>query len=306
MAKIAIYNWNSCLDEVIDRLKEKHTIFVNNVFEDYKDVDVVVMWNEDKRSGWGEKIIEVQKMGKKVVLYQQGVWGIDWVRPPFNEPVISDVVLVWGEGDKRRLISYGTPAEKIVVTGSPIIKHLKPRIEHEGKNVVFALEHWDWGDVVENNIVAAELRKLKDVNIITKGLHRENNTEAFTNPVISMRFSKDHLGIVANVLSRADLVVGLSESTFQFLAQVLDIPVVVADIWMPKERGGDKRYLKFEHNFSNAITKAKLEDLNKTIYHQLKHPEILREERAKAVIDNGGIDIPDPVGNICKVIEKAL
>ena len=300
MAKLALYNWNCCLDEVVPRLLKKHTLL-----KSHEEADALVLWCESNLRGWKERIDWAHKRGKKVLVYQQGIWGMDWIKPPFNEPIISDLVAVWGEGDKKRLISYGVPEEKIRVTGSQLVPRLKPRVPHEGKNVVFALEHWDlFVDVVENNIVASELRNLKGVKVITKGLHKENITEDFENPIETDRFSADHMEVVADVLSKADLVVGISESTFQFLAECLDIPVIIADIWTPKPRGGDNRYLDFKGHFSNAVTKVKLEDLNKEIYKQLKHPEIKREERRLATIENGGTDIKDPVGEFIKVVES--
>ena len=157
---------------------------------------------------------------------------------------------------------------------------------------------------MENNIVASELRKLKGVKVITKGLDKENNTQIFDNPIISNRMTADHLDTVAEVLSTADLVVGISESTFAFLAETLDIPVVIPDVWVPKPRAGDERYKDFVANESNAITKCKLEDLNKTIMYQLKHPEILREERRIASTENGGVGIKDPVQNLIDIILK--
>jgi hypothetical protein len=302
MSKIACYNWNCVLDEVIERLKKNHVLLSG-----YEGADKLVVWCEIKEKGWLERIEETQKRGKQVILYQMGVWAHDRVRPPWNEKLVSDVICVWGEGDKKKLIEYGTPEEKIIVTGCPIIPRLKPRVAHEGKNVVFALEHWDVGeDVVENNIVAAELRKLKGVKVITKGVTKENHTEIFENPVESDRFGGNHLDIVADVLSTADLVVAISESTLAFLAECLDIPVIIADIWTPKPRGKDERYLQFKGNFSNAVTKVKLEDLNKEILWQLKNPQIKREERKESAKENGGVDIKDPIGEFVKVVESCL
>lgn len=298
--KIACYNWNGVLDEVVERLRKNHTLLA-----DYEDADVMVVWAEMEEKGWRERILKKQAEGKKVILYQQGIYGMDNIRPPFNEKIISDIVCVWGEGDKQRYIENGVPEEKIKVIGCPVFQRLKPRVPHEGKNVVFALEHWDWGDVVENNIVSAELRNLRGVNVITKGLHKENNTEMFDNPVVSDRFSSNHLDVVAEVLSTADLVVGLTESTFQLFAEYLDIPVVIPDIWKPKPRGGDDRYLQFKHYCSDAVTKVTLENLNKEILWQLKHPETKRNERLKAVKNQGGVDIKDPVSNLCQIIEKS-
>jgi len=297
--KINAYNWNSCITKVLERLEEKHELV-----EEPEDADVVVLWNEIEKAGWLNIVKRAQAKGIPVILYQQGVYGIDRVRPPFNEKIHSDVVLVWGPGDKDRLVKYGVPEEKIIVTGSPVVDRLIPKQKHDGKNVVFALEHWDWGDVPENHIVASELRKLTDVNLITKGLHTENYTENFENPLISARWSNDHLDIVADLLSRTDLVVAISESTFALLAEVLDIPVIIPDVWVPKARAGDYTFLDFEKNCSNAVTKCSLEDLIPTIKEHLKHPGIKREERKKNAIMCGGIEVDNPVDNYVSIIEK--
>jgi len=47
-----------------------------------------------------------------------------------------------------------------------------------------------------------------------------------------------------------------------------------------------------------------IDKLNETIYHQLKHPDELKEERHQSCIDDGGVDIKDPIGEIVKVIEE--
>lgn len=298
--KLALYNFNCVLDEVVDEIKKRHTLLSG-----YKEADRLVVWCEIESKGWLERIKYAQKRGRKVILYQHGIWGMDNVKPPFNEKLVSDVICLWGEGEKQRYISYGVPEEKIRVTGCPIIPRLKPRVPHEGKNVLFALEHWDYGDVVENNIVAAELRKLKGVKVITKGLQKENHTEIFENPVESNRFEGNHLDIVAEVLSTTDIVVAISESTLAFLAECLDIPVIIADIWTPKPRGGDDRYLQFKGEFSEGVTKVGLDNLNKEILWQLKNPNLKKSERERATNLNGGKNIKDPVGNLCKIIEES-
>jgi hypothetical protein len=109
---------------------------------------------------------------------------------------------------------------------------------------------------------------------------------------------------VADVLSKADVVVGISESTFELLAEYLDIPVVIADIWVPKSCQGDPRYKEFKLEYSNACTKVK--DMSKfedAIRYAIKHPEHLRAERKQVAIDDGGVNIEDPVGELIKQIE---
>jgi hypothetical protein len=296
---IKLWKWNCDLDYVEPELVKRGYEIVDNC----DDADLILTWNEIKHSGWLKIIEDAHKKGKKVILYQQGIWGIDRVQPPFNEKLQSDIILVWGEGDKKRLESYGVKQE-IIVTGSPILTHLKPKEKHKGKNVVFALEHWDLDELPENLMVARELRKLNGIKVITKALKGEHNLNLYDNVIATYRFDKNHLEVVANLLANTDLVVAISESTFALMAEAMDIPVVIADCWMPKERGGEKTYLDFRHPFTKAVTKVKLEHLNSMIKWQLKHPETLREERRQMSIENGGTDKGNPVNNICNVVDK--
>lgn len=307
--KILLFNWNHILTDVEAELIKLGHIILPHTGEDKvaKQADVIVVWNEvdlSKNRTWVEKQL---KRGKRVVLIQHGRKGTSRIFPPFNETLISDVVCCWGEDDKKRLMEVGTPEDRIKVVGTTIFSHLKPRVSHEGYNVVLSPEHWD-GEVIENLWVADELRKLKSgwfekkIKVITKGLKNETKTEWYQNLIVSNRSSADHLEIVADVLSTADLVVGISESTFELLAQSLDIPVVIADCWIPKACGGDERYREYRRIYSDAVVKVPLEKLNQTIKLHLKHPELLKEERAKIVIADGGTDIANPLQEIIKVI----
>jgi hypothetical protein len=201
-------------------------------------------------------------------------------------------------------MSVGVPSEKIVVTGTPIFRHLKPRVPHKGINVVFSPEHWDV-DVSENLIVADQLRKVKGVKIITKTLQGEQMEELYDNVVSSNRSSPDHLDIVADVLSTADVVVGISESTFELCAQILDIPVVIADIWIPKACDGDDRYKDYHREYSDACLREKdVNKLKEAVYFAIENPDELSEERKKVAISDGGINLEDPLSNIINVIEN--
>lgn len=302
---ILLNNFNNILTGVTAELaKRGHTMLpFDGKEETWQKADVIVLWNETALAGWRDWIWKVKSAGKRTVLVQHGRRGTSRIYPPFNETLISDVVCVWSENDRNRLMSVGVPAEKIRVTGTPIWGYLRQRIPHKGTNVVFSPEHWDI-DVAENFIVADELRKLKKVNVITKILKNHQHPAVYDNPIESDRNSPDHFSIVADVLAKADLVVAISESTFELLAQSLDIPVVVADCWIPKACDGDERYKEYHREYSNACTMAKLPDLVSTINKQLKRPETLREERRKIVIDDGGKDIADPLMNIINVIES--
>lgn len=280
--KICLYNFNCVLDEIIPDIADKHELV-----SDQSKADLIVIWNEIERGGWKKIIENAHKRGAKVMLYQQGVHGIDRVQFPFNEKLDSDIICVWGQWDKDHLVKYGTPADKIHVIGCPFLNRLKPKMDHEGKNVVFALEHWDVEDIPENLIVASELRKLDKVKVITKALEREHDISAYDNVIVSKRFDPQHLDKVIDLLTVTDVVVAISESTFAFLAEAMDIPVVIADLWIPKSRGGDNRYLDYRHLFTKGVNKVRVEELNKTIMWTLKHPEHLKEERKETAIGYG-------------------
>lgn len=302
--KICLFDFNNILSDVAWELHRRgHKLLEKgNEIKTWRQADVIVLWNETPMGGWDKWVRQLNAMGKRTVLMQHGRRGASRMYPPFNEPLCSDVVCSWGENDRKRLTSCGIEDSRIKVTGTTIFSHLKPRIPHEGKNVVFSPEHWDV-DVAENFVVNSQLKKLKGVKVISKLLEDEHTVGVYPNPVWSNRRQDGHLDICIEVLRQADVVVAVSESTFELLAQALDIPVVIADIWTPKACGGDEKYREYTREYSNACTRVKdMSKLNDAIYYALEHPEHLREERKRIVIDDGGIGL-DALNNICNVIE---
>jgi hypothetical protein len=304
--KILLFDWNNILYDVAKELNRRGHILLphDGQKSTFKKADVIVVWNEVAIGGWREWIKEARAVGKRVVLVQHGRRGTSRIFPPFNEELVSNVVCAWSENDRKRLESCGISSDRIVVTGTPIFKHLKGRVPHVGKNVVFSPEHWDQ-DVAENFIIKNELEKLKGVTVISKLLTGEHTQGVYPNPVWSDRKQEGHLAICADVLAKADLVVAVSESTFELMAEILDIPVVIADIWVPKACDGDERYREYHREYSNACTRVKdIKKLTEVIKEQLKKPQILRKERKEIGVLDGGLDINDPIGNIIKVIEN--
>lgn len=307
--KILLFNFNNILSDVAQELHRRGHNLLNFEHNQQRqnaidEADVIVLWNETPMGGWDKWVHGLKAIGKHTVLMQHGRRGASRMYPPFNEPLCSDVVCSWSENDRKRLISCGVPEDRIRVTGTTIFSHLKPKIPHEGINVVFSPEHWDI-DVAENFIVNSQLKKLKGVKVISKLLENEHTEGVYQNPVWSDRRQEGHLEICIEVLRQADVVVAVSESTFELLAEALDIPVVIADIWTPKACGGDEKYREYTREYSNACTRVKdMSKLNDAIYYAIKHPEHLREERKQICIDDGGINITDPCAEICNVIES--
>jgi len=301
---IILFDFNSILVDVIKELHARgHNIISGEVTPNkLKKADVVVLWNETPMGGWDKAIKKMGLDGKRTVLMQHGRRGTSRIYPPFNEPLKSDIICAWSENDRKRLENCNVAPQRIRVTGTTVFNHLQPRKAHAGINVVFSPEHWDI-DVVENFIVNSQLAKLKGVKVISKLLEGEHTQGVYQNPVWSDRRVQGHLEICAEVLSTADVVVAVSESTFELCAQILDIPVVIADIWTPKACNGDERYREYTREYSNACHRVKdMSKLNEAVMYAIAHPEHLREERKHIAIDDGGTHL-NSLEEICKVIE---
>lgn len=273
-----------CLDHnsVMKDIKTEFEVVPN-----LEDADKVVLWNDVNPVERG--IIRYAKsLKKEVIVIQHGRKGTSKYYPPFNEKIQADKLLVWGEFDRRSLLEAGQDAGKIRVVGTTVLSALRPRSEHAGINVVFSPEHWDC-PLEENTRVRKELKKLKGAKIITKLIDSPSHGQAdWQNPVYSARDSADHLSICAEVLSTADLVVGISESTFELMAQALDIPVVIMEGWIPKPFSGDPRYVNYRRVISKAAKRCQVDTLIATIKDQLRNPDELKEERRLVVIEEGG------------------
>lgn len=313
--KILSFDFNNILHDVeVELIKRGHEILPhymkNGELNSWKQADVIVVWQETELGGWKDMIKTWQKAGKRVVLMQHGRRGTSRIFPPFNEELVSDQLCVWGENDVTRMVSCGVPREKIHVTGTPVTKHVKSRIPHDGINIVFSPEHWDV-DVSENLMVRNALRKFvksrwpwqKKVNITTKILEGEHSPHNYDNPVSSNRQKEGHLEIAVDVLRTADAVVAISESTFELLAEIMDIPVIIADIWVPKACAGDPRYKTYQREYSPGCERVKdLNKLGEVVMKHIRNPQLLRAERAAIATLDGGAYIEDPVSKIIDVI----
>ena len=258
--RILCFNWNNILTDVSEELKNRgHQVELRGLeIEGWEKFDTLVFWNEIEEQGWGELIKKARKKGKKTILVQHGTRGTSRIFPPFNEGLKCDIICCWGEGDKKRLMACGIEEEIIFITGCPLINKLRIREKHKGINVVFSPEHWS-NPVPENLIIASELRKLPSkYKVITKCLKGEQDFRFYDNVVSSDRNDLSHLKIVADILAIADVVVGVSESTFEMFAEYLDIPVVTFTHWIPKAAGGDERYREYKRIYSDGCYQIKI------------------------------------------------
>ncbi len=254
--------------------------------KDIKEANTVIVWNDLYPVERGI-INYARSKGKKAYVMQHGRRGSSRYFPPFKDKIYADKLLVWGEADKESLIEAGQDASKIEVVGTPILKKLKARVPHKGINIVFSPEHWD-RPLKENVEVRDLLRKLKGVKIQTKLIYSASHTEEYDNPVRTHVSDPDHLERLIDLLKWADLVVGISESTLELIAQAMDIPVVIMEEWEPKNFKGDPKYLTYRRVISKGAKRATMETLLATIKQQLANPDELKQERAEIVLAEGG------------------
>jgi hypothetical protein len=266
------------------------------------DAERVVVWSDVT---WNERMIveAAQRKGIPTITVQHGRRGTSRYYPPFNERIKSDVLLVWGEADREALVSAGQDTNKIKVTGTTLFSHLKGRIPHKKKVVVFSPDHWD-KELEENLNVAKELNKLRGVKTITK-LVDGNEPSLYKNPVVSHRDSPEHMEIVANTLADADIVVSVADGTFEMLAMSLDIPVVTVTDWEPKAFGGDQRYAQgYRRIVSDGTTPTNLGNLKDTVIRELENPARLWRQRLTTIERDGGFRL-NAKQNIINAITEA-
>jgi len=223
--------------------------------------------------------------------------------------LLADRVCVWGNEGQDKLLSAGIPIKRIEITGTTIFSHLIERKPHKEINIVFCPEHWDY-DIEENLKMMTELSPICKKNnwrLIAKIMekHESKNYNLADEIAFSHRDKLGHLEECAEVLSRTDIVVTLSEITFELMAQYLNIPVIACDIVRPRTFNENLKYLDYIRPFSKAVKKIQeLKYLEETIKQQLEFPNELQKERLDVCKYEGGIYIKDPLQKMIDVIEN--
>ena len=293
--KILLRNHNGVLKDL-----EPHFELVNTV----EEADVVVLWQD---------IIALElciartakRLGKPIVVIQHGAHGTEDYVPPLSNELLADKILVWGEYDRDQLLGAGIDPGRIEIVGTTVFKRLKGREPHEGKNVLFSPEHWDY-DIEENLEIYERLVELCNKNgwnLRVKTMEMHDRDRYADHEVFSNRGQPDHLDICAEQLAWADVVISISEITFELMAQSLDIPVICCAISKPRMFLDNPKYLDLKKPYSNAIKKIdNLNVLEETIKSQLDNPAELEKERRDVVLLRGGIHIEDPLQKMVDAI----
>lgn len=290
MKKIFFIEHGGVMQDIVNNFKVVFTI---------DRADVVVLWQDVM--GYCKSYANLAKTLKKpIVVIQHGIGAMDDYGPPNYYPLLADKLCVWSQNDVDMLKRFGISSKKYEMTGTAIWSHLQPKQKHKGINVLFKPAHWDV-DVEENYEVMNELRKIKGINLFTK-IHESHDAKKFENPISSDRETVKHLDACGEVLSKADVVVGIgNEGTFGLMAYAKDIPFIVPNVWRPRT------FLHAptpEMKYTEACHMIKLEDLKKAVFNAIEHPEFRREERKRVAEYYGGVNIENPIERITQVINE--
>jgi hypothetical protein len=293
--KIYLENFNGIFDGLVSKIGKDLTT-------DWREADTIVLW-QDVIGGLESVATQAKMMGKRVIVAEHGLLSINDYLPPLNRPIVADTFMAWGAWTKAWLVNKAKIApERIVVTGTLLTDKLIPRREHEDKRVLFTPRHWD-KELRENLEVADELKKC-GYTVFSKLLEGENNPQNYPHPISSDRQELNHIEMCFEVLSWADVVVGVGEGTMGALAHLMDIPYISVDNWIEKDLLG-KTYSRKEFNsqISPACHQVPLNKLNGWIDWEIKHPgmyELEREKFRKECLNYPG----DPLKRMLEVIYK--
>lgn len=159
--KVYLENYNGVLDLVQDSLEES-----NELTKNPHEADVFILWQDIR--GDFLQLAEIVKyhLKKPLVVMQHGRGATRDYGIPNNFKLLADKILVWGESEEKRLLSYGIPKERIVVVGCPMLPRFsKKQKEVPGKNILF-VPVISTKEEPENILVYATLKKWESEKLI--------------------------------------------------------------------------------------------------------------------------------------------
>ena len=335
--KIYIRNFNGVMDGILKSDEFERV-------DDPRNCDCIVLW-QDVRGEFAELArINKKYLHKPLVVVQHGAGGTRDYEHPENFPFMSDKFCCWGQADYERLVRQGN-GDKAVITGSTLINQMKPREKHEDKNIVFCpivAEHEEPANLMvfyelkkieldysQTNIIKHKEALQNDWK--AEIFNKENYQETFIpyydinknfrvisklTPIHDKNLylgsvcetsvvSSTHIEGCVKLLTNADVVVGMVESTFQMLAMAMGIPVVICKEWEFKMYGG-KDYTNCDHIKTNAVTYCNLGDLRTVVEGELANPERLAKERKEVVLREFGDVNSNPNKKIIETIRSLI
>lgn len=248
----------------------------------------------------------------------------------------------WGPKDYARLERAGY-ADRAVITGSPLVDLITPRLNHEGSNIVYCpvitmheepenvAGYWELKRIelkkavevlkkhnealkdgwhaynIDPNSATEQTIPYHNINkdwrLIAKLTDMHDKKLYFGDVVQTLPSNRTHLSDTMKLLSVTDCVVGIEEGTFQLLAMAIGIPVVMVDGFKYKIYG-DVDYSSVEMIKTDAVRRVDSSELEKAIDEELNNPDALKAERDRVVREELWDTKTNPTDNIEKVIRE--
>lgn len=249
----------------------------------------------------------------------------------------ADRYLCWGKSDYDRMVRLGH-ASKTTIVGCPLNTHIKSRVSHEEKVVLFIpvntgkeepeniavyyellklkyekaklkiLRHKDglkntWGFEGKKKVLFKEIST--DFDVAAKILPWHDRSLYHGNVVMGYQAHPSNNELLFNLLRNVDLVVGMDEGTSEIFAFGHDVPVVICDGFkyrQYKENGKDFEVI--DGYKTKAATHCTIDDLAEVVEFSLSHQEHLRQERKEIAELELGISYGNATENIYKLIRQ--
>ena len=334
--KIYIRNFNGIMDGLI---KSDEFEKVN----DPRDADCIVLWQDVRGEFAELAKINKEHLHIPLVVVQHGAGGSRDYGQPVNFPFLSDKFCCWGPADYERLTKMGFKTNAVITGCTlinqmkPLVRHEGKNIifcpvvaEHEepaNLTTFFELKRTELS-YSQNKIIRhkKELQKAWKPAV----LNPENTLGENTIPYLDMNgdfrvvvkltpmhdkslylgsvcetnvHSPSHIEECVRLLSHADVVVSMVESTFQLLAMAMGLPVVICNEYKFEKYGGKDYTNGWDHIKTDAVTYCDLKDLRSTVEQELVNPGRLKEERKAVVAREFGDITSNPNAKITEVIK---
>lgn len=336
--KIYIRNFNGILDGIV---KSKEFDFV----KDPRNSDAIVLWQDVRGEFGELAKINKKYLHKPLVVVQHGAGGSRDYEAPESFPFLSDKFCCWGPADYERLVRQGNGDKAVITGCSlinqmkplekhedkniifcPVVVHheepsnlivfyelKKIELDYSQKNIIKHRKELEeaWKPSIFNpeNTLGERTIPYVDINrkfrLIAK-LQPTHDKSLYLGSVCETAASSStHTEGSVRLLANTDVVIGMVESTFQFLAMAMGVPVVICKEWEFKTYAG-KDVSGIDHIKTDGVTYCNLKDLRKTVEGELANPDRLIEERKKVVLREFGDITSDPDSKIIKVIKDLV
>lgn len=271
--KLAVLNNNG----VIPDLSDEFEILGE---DDMMSADAILMWN-DIVPIHHIMCREARIRGIRTFVVQHGFMA--WADYKKCLPM-ADYFLTWGKQDTKMAIKYGWDKNRVIRTGSSLLKYKISVMKNSDNIVSFApikeyyLAEKEFVETTNLN-VWNKLKSIEGINPKVKLIKNYSNIDKYSGcKVVTLTSDTDHLKKTAELIGSSSCVVCQHESTYEMLACLHDVPIVS---------------IKNEFMSFPCSHETTLDNLENTVKFAMLNPSVLRHERRQTLENYFGIPETD-------------